>query len=106
MPDPVDSLVDSLMESMTALIEVLRLHDEPFWAKWMSDDMRAVDRGDARALDHILAAYGGMGSVNDLILDRISGRILTGDERVAANENLRALLSRVYDLARSLRREV
>lgn len=106
MPDPVDSLVDSLMESMSLLIEVLRLHDEPFWANWMSEDMRAVDHGDARALDHILAAYGGMGSVNDLILVRIKGRLLTADERVAATEHLRDLLSRVYDLARSLRREV
>jgi hypothetical protein len=77
----------SLVETLDALVSELRLRDQERWATWLERDRDLLRRGDFEGIRHFLSAFGGMGSLNDLNLDRAD------------------LLSRAYDLATEISRK-
>lgn len=78
-----------LLRNLHRAVALLGQDGEEHWAAWLSSDAGRIRAGDAYGLDHLLSAYGGMGSINDLG----SGR-------------LRRLLSKIYDAAAALRRSL
>lgn len=50
--------------------------------------------------------YGGMGSLNDVIVSRFNGHQISDFEEEAVNKALRSSLDRAFVLARDLLREV
>lgn len=53
--------------------EVLLAHGETRWANWMRADAQLMRDLDFGGVGGTLAAFGGMGSINDLILRPING---------------------------------
>lgn len=54
----------------------------------------------------MLSAFGGMGSLNDLVIHPRNGHAIEDDEISAVNEELGRLTSAVYSEASALRREL
>jgi hypothetical protein len=45
---------------------LLRVEGHEKWARWLDTDARRIDAGDIYGLQHLLSAFGGMGSLSDL----------------------------------------
>lgn len=69
------------------------------WATSISRCRASVEKSDAWGLHAFLGMFGGMGSLNDLVLQR-DNEMLT-----AENESLQVLLSDAWSLATRLQRE-
>lgn len=91
--------VQALLDAMRELEQFLKQQDEGFWSAYVARAAALVSRSDAYGLERILGAYGGMGSLNDLVLHR-SGESLTTE-----NDQLDALRAKVWNLAHRLRHE-
>jgi hypothetical protein len=56
-------------------------------------------------VEHLLTAFDGMGSFNDLYLCKANGHAISENEEFEVNANLNRLSSRLYDLAAQPKRE-
>ncbi len=95
-----------LLDGLDELIELLRHHGEEHWADWLAADRRSLTRHDSQGIEHLLSAFGGMGSLTDLHLSGVNGHRVTDAEESGANERLSTLRSRVHTLARDMQREL
>lgn len=77
---------------------------ETHWADWMDAVFRELQAHDAHGLDRLLAAYGGMGSLNDLVITTMNGHRVETAEMAAVNQEFGALKSDMYADALALRR--
>ena len=95
---------ESLAEALTRIIEVLDAHDEAHWRSWMNESLMQINDRDFRGVQHLLNAYGGMGSFNDLIIGQrmIDGSIEWAPNAASDNDRLDALRSQAYGLAKSI----
>jgi hypothetical protein len=89
------ALADEVAELLTGCGEMS-------WGEWFRKDARRIRNLDLYGVEHLKLAYGGMGSVNDLVLHPRNGHTLRDDEIGPANERLRSLLSKVSWLAKKL----
>lgn len=60
------------------------------WAEWLERDATKLRNGDFHGIEDFLGAFGGMGSINDFILE---------------DDRFQLLLSRAYELAMEMSRE-
>lgn len=97
--DPAEDLLRLLAEAV-ALLERI---GEDHWAAWLRSDLAPLRRGDAYGLDHLLRAFGGMGSILDVMVTRADRYPMGAEEAAAVNAELRALLSGIYTAATELR---
>lgn len=114
-------LLATLDDAAALLVE----HGEHGWAAWLEGDRRRIAQGDLAGLDHLLAAFGGMGSLNDLVFDPRNGNALSpghdADHRTGRgtgrgtdrhpvddrdNEALDAFRSSIYADATAVRHEL
>lgn len=75
------------------------------WADWLAKDAKLIRFHDGFGLEHLLAAYGGMGSLNDVVLQLISagaGVLVPRDD----NERFDELRRQIYDVATRLNKWV
>jgi hypothetical protein len=49
--------------------ELLKGTGEHFWAAWLDESLAQLERDVRGGVEHLLKAYGGMGSFNDLVLN-------------------------------------
>lgn len=91
--------VEALLVAMRELEEFLSRHDK-FWADHVRRAADEVAKSDAHGLKRFLGLFGGMGSLNDLVLHR------DGKPLQAENDELDALRARAWGLANSLRHEI
>jgi hypothetical protein len=75
---------------MANLVVQLRSLKDAHWAEWVERERQRIEIGDAYGIGRFLAAFGGMGSLNDVNVD---GRT-------------RETISRCYNLAREIQREL
>jgi hypothetical protein len=62
-----DAHHSSLLDVLDETVSVLRKSSEyEFWAKWLETDSERLRAGDSGAVAHILSAYGGAGSINEV----------------------------------------
>ncbi len=92
-----------LLAAADALGELLRWYGEQHWAEWVIRDRQRIQDGDAYGIEHLLSAYGGMGSLNDVVIDPRNGHRIAEQDINAANERLRQLSSRTYTAAMRLK---
>ncbi len=97
--------VARLVELLEGAANLLRRYGVEFWAKWLSDDATRIRDRDFRGVEHLLTAYGGMGSLNDVFICRENGHSIAAEEVEAVNKQLQDLLGRIFKLADRLRRE-
>lgn len=80
-----------LVSDLEWLADLLDHHGEKHWSRWVRQSLSELQRNDARGLDRLRRAYGGMGSLNDLVLDAGSA-----EARRRVNTTLDALRTRIY----------
>ena len=56
-----------LIALLDELAVVLRKLDHANWADWMMESARSLQAGSFSGITHLLGAYGGMGSFNDIL---------------------------------------
>jgi len=92
--------VQALLDAMRKLERFLVQHGEDFWSAQLRQAADWIAKSDAYGLERFRKLFGGMGSLNDLVLHR-DGQLLTTE-----NDRLAALRSQAWNLADQLRREV
>jgi len=96
----VPTQLDDLAEVLEILVARFRASGEDRWANVIEDDLFFLRKGDAYGARRFLTYFGGMGSLNDLILCPENGHKVAKAEVSRVNDEIEALLSRAYDLAR------
>jgi len=100
----LDSRLEQLVFELGELCGLLRERDK-FWFTWVERALLEIKQADVHGLDHLLAAYGGMGSFNDLVLGPADGQAFTPEE-IAVNNRVAQLRASCWRLATGLRREL
>lgn len=86
-------MLEELDKVLAELEELLASESFCHWSNYIADCRDRLAKSDASCLDKLLQAYGGMGSLNDLVL--------------ASNEDerLSALRTKAYKIANALKRK-
>ncbi len=92
--------VEALLEAMRALERFLAQNSESQWSAKISQAADRVEASDVLGLAQFLEMFGGMGSLNDIII--IQDRKLPRAE----NEELDALRASAWTQAHNLRHEI
>lgn len=100
----MDPDVLRLADAMDELASFLVVHNEPFWAEWVSKDAQFVRRGDGYGVTHFLSAFGGMGSLNDLYFHSVNWNA-RDDDAVTLNERFDVLKNAAWSQADALRHD-
>lgn len=106
MSDAFDERFERLLREMERLSALLAEHGELHWAEWLRRDREKIARHQRHGLDSLLSAFGGMGSLSDVVINPGDGRSIELDEAARVNERLGVLRSAVYRDASALRREL
>ncbi|TQJ08662.1 DUF6966 domain-containing protein [Lapillicoccus jejuensis] len=76
---------------------------ERHWSAWATRCGIRLRHGLYSAFPDILGGFGGMGSVNDLVLCDPNGHKVAPEDERAVNDRLRKLLTTVYREAKALK---
>ena len=82
-----------LLSILDELIALLRESDETHWSAWLEQDRRLIANGDFYGVEHLLRAFGGMGSFNDVALGEAE-----------KNAKLDVLRGALYDCAATVKK--
>ena len=105
MSDPQpDAAQAELLADLAELVTLLRDVGEDHWAAWMESDRARIADGQPDGLTHLLSAYGGMGSFNDLVIHPANGHDLPANLASSTNDKLRSLRSHTWINATALTR--
>ena len=96
--------VDALLPRSTVSKSSLRAQGEERWADWVARDAAWMRRGDFYGVEPLLRAFGGMGSLNDVLVDPANGNAATSEEAASLNRRFDELSGRAYE-AKGLTRE-
>lgn len=91
-----------LLNILDELVALLHAAGEMHWVRWLESDAHRLREGDFYGVEHFLNAFGGMGSINDLIIHPENGHRISGSELQRVNELLNTLLSRGAVLAKEI----
>ena len=86
--------------------ELLRSCSEFHWAKWLEKSITLLRNGQFRGIEHFEGAFGGMGSINDLVLTPINGHTMPDSEVNYYNEKLQSHFSVAHDLIKEIRKNM
>jgi len=101
-----DDQLAGLKSSLDQMIALLREHGERHWLSWAESCRHELDAYDAAAFDHILGAYEGMGSFNDLLILGWNGHLVEPEREAAVNDRLGHLRTAIRTGATALRHEL
>lgn len=108
--DVSDSELENRLARLTEGLEqaaaLLEDHGEDHWSGWVTRYRIGLAAHDPAAFNHILGAYGGMGSFNDLLLLPMNGHLVDAGEESAVNERLDTLRTVIWENATALRHDL
>ena len=99
-----DVRLERLSSNLRETAALLRQYGETRWLTWADACSERLANHDAAALDRVLSVFGGMGSLNDLVL--VTGESGGGVEQAAANELLGTLRDTIWHDATVLRHDL
>jgi hypothetical protein len=99
----MDSEIARLCEMLRRIQALLTEVGETHWRAWIARDLSLIEQLDAYGLDHFLSAFGGMGSINDLVIHPMNGHHVGRESVDAVNQELGQLLGDANALAKNLR---
>ena len=104
---PMATKLDELLETLDEIIQLLESDGEQHWSRWMRQSHERLQNSDFSGIEHLLSAYGGMGSFNDLVICQSyeNGKFRWKEGYVEKNEQLNTLRSKAWELADAMRRE-
>lgn len=94
----------SLITALDELSTLLASHGENHWSSWLASDLSRIRAGDFAGITHLLSAYGGMGSFNDLVLHAANGHVIDEGDVARVNTMLSSLRNRAWSLATEIER--
>jgi hypothetical protein len=94
-----------LCERLRETSALLKRSGEFHWSAWLDASLDRIENHDLSGVDHLLGAYGGMGSFNDLILTYVNGHTVPDVEVRSVNDRLDVLRSAMHELACEVRRD-
>jgi hypothetical protein len=105
-PMSMEDDVHELLRVLDAIVELLDKDEETHWRTWMHESRTRILNADYSGIEHLLGAFGGMGSFNDLVIaqGRIDGQFAWKPGYKEKNDRLSALRDRAETLARNIRR--
>lgn len=104
--DPMKKKIRQLIIILEQIECLLVTCGEQHWSAWITRDITAIKKHDFHGIVHLLSAYGGMGSFNDLWLCAANGHRIGESEIMDVNDKLSALRSRAYTLAKEIENKI
>jgi hypothetical protein len=101
-----DEHLAELESSLDQVVALLREHGEQLWLSWAERCRRELDANDSAAFGHILGAFGGMGSCNDLLILECNGHLIQPEQDAVVNDRLGHLRTAIRTSATTLRHEM
>ena len=101
----MNSEIETLASMLDETAELLRESGFVGWAAWFEIDAKRIRSLDFFGIEHLLTAFGGMGSFNDVVLHSRNEDGSPGHALHAENEKLDSLRTSIYNLANKLARE-
>ena len=101
----MDPDIAALAEMLEEAETFLRNYEISHWAEWVAKDARLIRNRDFFGVEHLLSAFGGMGSINDLSLAVPSKAKSNMSAAVKDDERFHLLLSKIHALATQLSME-
>ncbi len=92
----------ALCSVLKAIKQILNDHAEDHWCKIVCESLQLIEQRDFHGVELILGCFGGMGSLNDLILNTKNGHDALETEQSSLNDRLNDLLEQVYEVSSSL----
>ena len=62
------SKTKQLIEILDPIVAILDADGESHWRKWIASSKSRLTNSDYSGIEHLLGAYGGMGSFTDLVI--------------------------------------
>jgi len=95
-----------LIAVLDQIIQVLDSDGEKHWRNLMASARSRLVGSDYSGVEHVLGAYGGMGSFNDLVIGQsmVEGRFHWKPGARKANDELDALRGEAFALAQFIQR--
>jgi hypothetical protein len=93
------------VKTLDEMASLLVTHGEARWSAWLDSARSRIRAGDLSGVTHLLFAYGGMGSFNDLVLHPSNGHAVGAGDIDQVNATLSALRSRAWNLGTEVSRE-
>jgi hypothetical protein len=100
------SKTKQLVKVLDQIISLLESDEEDHWKMWVSESKRRLLNSDYSGIEHLLSAYGGMGSFNDLVICQSSedGKLTWKEGYKKKNNTLSKLRSKAWELATYIKR--
>jgi hypothetical protein len=96
---------EELAEASDDIVALLKRFGEAEWSTILARDSALIRSGDFYGVERFLRAFGGMGSLNDLVLTGFGDLIVKPSDSSEINSMLSTLRGRAYAIARDLARE-
>jgi hypothetical protein len=97
---------NELIAVLDELASVLESDENTQWSGWVRQTRARLINSDYSGIEHLLAAYGGMGSLSDVVLGQSyeDGVFKWKPGQVALNERFAALREKAWQLAEAIKR--
>lgn len=102
----IRAIKNELIKALDDMIELLKKYNESHWAKWLEKDKLLIEKSDSQGIEHLLAAFGGMGSLNDLYICRENGHSIKYEEVKSVNNNIRIIKQRIFMITEEINRRL
>ena len=95
-----------LMAVLDELASVLAGDGDTHWTEWVREARAQLLNDDGWGVDRLLAAYGGMGSLSDVVLANVykDGVSAWKPGHIELNEKFAALRTKAWELATAIQR--
>jgi Domain of unknown function (DUF6966) len=103
--EPVDE-ADKLVVHLCDLTRLLEAHGEEQWALWLAERRDRIAHGEGHALRQLRDSFGGMGSVNDLLINPINGHHVNPADVADVNQRLCDLRATVWTSLQTVLRQL
>jgi len=95
---------EELILELESCASLLRSCSEIHWAKWLEKSIGHLKKGQFRGIEHFEGAFGGMGSINDLVLTPVNGHTLKESEVDTYNNRMREHFDKAHNLIKETRK--
>ena len=92
-----------LLDGLDGAVALLDAYRKDHWARWLEHDRRRIAEGEHQAIDHLLSALGGMGSLNDLWILPFNGDPIDPADVEPVNGRLDAYRTEIWTAATDLK---
>lgn len=95
-----------LIGVLNELASILEGDGNAHWSGWIQNARTRLLNSDYSGIEYLLSAYGGMGSLNDVVLGQSykEGVFAWKPEHIKLNEKFTALSSKAWELADAIKR--